>query len=90
MTTCQTRSLSLRAGTGNGAGGTWYTTYYLTNRGSRPCVMFGYPGLAALNAAGRIVQHPAVRGTGTALGRAMQVRLEPGGSAKFVGPVTPA
>ena len=83
VNTCQTRSLSLRAGTVGGAGGTLYTAYYLTNRGSRPCLMFGYPGVAALDAAGRIVQHPAVRSTQSPMGRARQLRLAPGSSARF-------
>jgi len=61
--------------------------YYLTNRGSRPCILFGYPGVAALDAAGRIVQHPAVRsehpGTSGTV-RPGLVRLGPGGSVQFL------
>jgi Protein of unknown function (DUF4232) len=45
--------------------------------------MFGYPGVAALDAAGRVVQHPAARSRQSPMGRATQLRLAPGSSARF-------
>ena len=47
---------------GQGAAGTAYMTYALTNVGSGTCTLFGYPGVAILDGAGQIVQHPAQRG----------------------------
>jgi hypothetical protein len=59
---CLTPNLRLSFVSGQGAAGTAYLTYQLTNTGSRSCTMFGYPGFSILNASGQIVQHPAKRG----------------------------
>jgi hypothetical protein len=69
---------------GQGAAGTAFITYGLTNVGSGSCTMIGYPGVAVLDAAGHIVQHPAKRG---AAGPSVPVRLitlPPGARATFL------
>jgi Protein of unknown function (DUF4232) len=45
--------------------------------------MIGYPGVAVLNARGRIVQHPATRGAAPPA-RARLVTVKPGRRAQFV------
>jgi hypothetical protein len=62
---CRTPNLKLSFVSGQGAAGTAYMTYALTNTGSSTCTMSGYPGVAMLNASGSIVQHPAQRGVPT-------------------------
>ncbi len=83
---CQSSQLQLSSGGSVGAGGTSYSTYYLTNTGSKACAMEGYPGVAVLDAQGTVVQHPATRG---ALGThapipVTEVVLEPGQRAEFL------
>lgn len=84
---CPTSGLRLDAGSGLGAAGTSYTTYYLTNRGSSACSLTGYPGVAVLDASGTVVQRPAARSAD--LGNAhpvsvKTVRIPPGGRVQFV------
>ena len=84
LTTCRTPNLRLSMVSGQGAAGTAYITYGLTNAGTGSCTMLGYPGVAVLDAAGNIVQHPARRGTA---GPAVPVRLitlAPGSRATFL------
>jgi Protein of unknown function (DUF4232) len=45
------------------AAGTSYTWYTLTSVVRAACSMIGYPGVAILDAHGRIVQHPTVWST---------------------------
>jgi hypothetical protein len=59
-------------------------TYALTNVGSSTCTLFGYPGVAILNGAGQIVQHPAQRGGIQAPTRVKLVTLSRGGRAHFL------
>lgn len=59
-------------------------TYALTNVGRHTCTLFGYPGVAILNAAGRIVQHPAQRGGIQAPTRVRLVTLARGRQARFI------
>jgi Protein of unknown function (DUF4232) len=84
LTTCRTPNLRLSMVSGQGAAGTAYITYGLTDAGTGSCTMLGYPGVAVLDAAGNIVQHAARRGTA---GRAVPVRLitlAPGSRATFL------
>ncbi|MDQ6835639.1 MAG: DUF4232 domain-containing protein [Actinomycetota bacterium] len=80
---CRTTSLRLSFASGQGAAGTAYLTYALTNVG-RTCTMIGYPGVAILDAAGHIVQHPAARGNIQAPGPVRLITLEPGHRARFL------
>ena len=59
---CRTPDLRLSFVSGQGAAGTAYLTFQLTNAGTRTCTMIGYPGVSMLNSGGLIVQHPAQRG----------------------------
>ena len=60
---CMTFRLRLSRGRSGVAAGTSYTWYALMNVGRVACSMFGYPGVAILDAHGRVVQHPAVWST---------------------------
>ncbi|MGI9185433.1 MAG: DUF4232 domain-containing protein [Solirubrobacteraceae bacterium] len=63
--TCRSSQLRLSFVSGQGAAGTAYLTFSLTNAAARTCTMIGYPGFAMLDAQGAIVQHPARRGIPT-------------------------
>ncbi len=63
-TLCTSHHLRLAFVTAEGAAGTGYWTYSLTNTGSRTCTTKGYPGVSYLDAAGHVVQHPALRNGG--------------------------
>lgn len=84
LSECPTSSLRLRFVSGQGAAGTAYMTYALTNVGRATCTLFGYPGVSILDAAGRIVQHPAARGGIQAPTKVGLVRLAAGGEARFI------
>jgi Protein of unknown function (DUF4232) len=60
---CVTSALRLSRAAGTVAAGTSYTWYTLTSIGPAVCSMVGYPGVAILDAHGRVVQHPAVWST---------------------------
>jgi hypothetical protein len=62
VSTCVTARLRLSLASAQGAAGTAYMYYDLTNIGPSACSMSGYPGVAVLDAHGHIVQHPARRG----------------------------
>jgi Protein of unknown function (DUF4232) len=80
---CLTSHLSLTFARGAAAAGTAYTWYDLNNAGQTTCSMIGYPGVAVLNARGRIVQRPATRGA--ALPTPVRlVTLKPGRRAQFL------
>ncbi len=59
-------------------------TYALTNAGAGTCTLYGYPGVAILDAAGQIVQHPAQRGGIQARTRLQLVTLPRGAQAHFI------
>ncbi len=84
---CQTQNLKLSFASANGAGGTAYSAGYLTNVGTTTCTMFGYPGVAGLDASGNIVQHPANRNPDLPPNEPSQtpelVTLPPGARALF-------
>ncbi|HWA64829.1 MAG TPA: DUF4232 domain-containing protein [Mycobacteriales bacterium] len=75
--TCATGSLSLSVGQGQGAAGTSYVSLVFTNTGSKPCTLYGYPGVSFLDAAGKQLGVPATH-TGGAEG---VVTLAPHGTA---------
>ncbi|MGZ4590291.1 MAG: DUF4232 domain-containing protein [Actinomycetes bacterium] len=77
--TCASGQLRLTTGRTEGAAGSIYTTVYLTNTGAQPCSMRGFPGVALLDPAGRVVGRPASRDG--AAGPA--VRVAPGHRAQF-------
>ena len=82
---CQSSNLRLSFISGQGAAGTAYMTYGLTNTGSSPCTMIGYPGVAILDSQGQVVQHPARRGSGTAPAVPVKlITLQPGQRASFL------
>ena len=80
---CLTAHLSLALAGSQGAAGTAYITYELTNTGSSSCSMIGYPGVSVLSARGAIVQHPATRGANPPV-PVRRVVLAPGHKAKFL------
>jgi hypothetical protein len=79
---CQTSNLKLAFVTGQGAAGTAYLTFGLTNTGSGTCSLIGYPGVAYLDSGGNIVQHPAQRGIPTPT-QVKLVTLNSGQAAHF-------
>jgi len=92
---CVTADLSLSASQGTVTGGTAATNYmstavtdyHLTNTGARDCTLFGYPGVAVLDAQGNVVQRPAARQQGPAGTEPVApatVMLIPGGEASFL------
>lgn len=84
---CHTSQLRLARVGGGAATGTSYTWYGLRNAARATCSMIGYPGVAIIDARGRIVQHPAARSPhpGTLLPLPVTlVVLKPGQQAKFV------
>ncbi|MGH2867484.1 MAG: DUF4232 domain-containing protein [Solirubrobacteraceae bacterium] len=80
--TCRSSELRLSFVSGQGAAGTAYLLFALTNSGARTCTMIGYPGFAVLDAQGAIVQHPARRGIPTPAPVKL-VSLDPGHRARF-------
>jgi hypothetical protein len=80
---CATSQLALSFAGGQGAAGTAYMNYRLTNRGSTECALLGYPGVAVLDAGGHIVQHPAARRRDPTT-PVRRVILQPGRAAMFL------
>jgi Protein of unknown function (DUF4232) len=80
---CATAVLRLSLASGAGAAGTAYFYYDLTNAGPTACSLIGYPGVAVLDAHGRVVQHPARR-RATPQARVRLVILGPGKHARFL------
>lgn len=60
---CRASELRLTRETASVAAGTSYTWYTLASVDRAACSMIGYPGVAILDAQGRIVQHAAVWST---------------------------
>ncbi len=81
--TCRTRDLRLSLASAGGAAGTAYMYYELTNVGPAACSMIGYPGVAVLDANGKIVQHPARRGAAVAAPVRLVI-VKPGRRARFL------
>ncbi|WP_232291836.1 DUF4232 domain-containing protein [Frankia sp. QA3] len=75
---CPTARLALRSTDAQGTAGSTYENLVLTNTGTKPCVVRGFPGVSYLDAAGRQVGVAAAR-SGPA---GSAVRLAPGASAK--------
>jgi len=80
---CRTVHLSLSLIRAGAAAGTSFSWYGLENVGPTACSMIGYPGVAVLDAHGRIVQHPAT--WGAALPAPVRlVTLKPGQRVQFL------
>jgi Domain of unknown function (DUF4232) len=62
---CATSSLVLWTGDGQGAAGSVYRTLELTNQSGHACVLFGYPGVSAVDLRGHALGAPASRAAGT-------------------------
>jgi Protein of unknown function (DUF4232) len=80
---CRTSQLSLSLIRGGAAAGTAYLWYGLRNVGADACSMIGYPGVAVLDARGRIAQHPATRGAAIRAPVRL-VTVKPGHRAQFL------
>lgn len=63
-TTCPAGALALAVGTTQGAAGTLYQSILLTNTGSAPCTLDGYPGVSFLDSAGAQLGPAAARAAG--------------------------
>jgi hypothetical protein len=74
---CGASQLSLTLGQSQGAAGSFYTPLVLTNKGTAPCTMFGYPGVSYVAANGGTLGVPASRISG----HVATVTLAPGGTA---------
>lgn len=81
---CPTASLRLTFVSGQGAAGTAFMTYALTNIGHATCTLIGFPGVSIVNASGAIVQHPAQRGGIETPVRIRLVTLARGRQARFI------
>lgn len=81
-TSCRTSALKLIPGLNQGFAGGQGQTFYLQNTGDTACTMYGYPGVAMLDSAGRVIQRPAARSDGQP--RPSLVSLKPGQRAQFV------
>lgn len=77
---CKSSQLRLTSGPRQGAAGSAYTTFSLTNVGQQACVLQGYPGVSVLDPAGNLVGQPADRYG--PVGHPIEVA--PGGRAQFV------
>jgi hypothetical protein len=60
-TTCSSVDLGIAFGRTGGAAGTVYREVVLTNRGLRPCVLRGFPGVSYVDSDGNRVGAAAVR-----------------------------
>jgi hypothetical protein len=79
---CATSGLVIWLDTnGSGAAGSIYYWLHLTNLSGRACTLNGYPGVSAVNLAGRQVGASASRESSQ---RPALVRLAPGGGAKVL------
>jgi hypothetical protein len=75
---CATSSLVLWAGDGEGAAGSVFRTLELTNQSGHTCVLFGYPGVSAVDLHGHTLGAPASRAPGTPA----RVTLQNGATAR--------
>jgi hypothetical protein len=73
---CGSSQLTLTLGQGQGAAGSFYTPVILTNKGSKPCTMLGYPGVSYISTSGAAVGLPASE----IKGKERTVTLQPGGA----------
>jgi len=79
--TCVRKQLAVKAGRGEGAAGTIFNTWILTNVSKTRCTLSGYPSIALYGKRGRPIPTTVKRDLppGPAL-----VTLAPGGSARFL------
>jgi hypothetical protein len=76
LSACGSSQLTLTLGQGQGAAGSFYTPIILTNKGSKPCTMLGYPGVSYISTSGAAVGQPASE----IQGKEHTVTLQPGGA----------
>lgn len=84
---CVAHRLSLNLLTTGAAAGNYIMVFQFTNIGSTACALTGYPGVSVLDAAHRIVQHPASRTPGPGTSQILPVTtvtLTQKGHAQFV------
>jgi len=75
---CTTSGLVLWTGDGEGAAGSVYRTLELTNQSGHACLLFGYPGVSAVDLHGHALGAPASRTPGTRV----RVTLQNGATAR--------
>jgi hypothetical protein len=81
---CHTGGLTVALGGENGAAGSVYLTFVLTNTGTSPCSLYGYVGMQLLNASGQALPTKVVRdGVGPATAGPSRFLLLPGTAANF-------
>ena len=83
--TCATQDLRLELASSQGAGGTNYAAYNLTNTGASACVLDGYPTVKVLDQNGAVLG-VATPNSGLVLGSVPGVRsvtVAPGGKTEF-------
>jgi hypothetical protein len=62
---CTSRQLKLSLGTGQGTAGKTYQPVVFTNTASKPCTLFGYPGVSFVDANGNQLGKAAAHDTGS-------------------------
>jgi len=78
---CATANLTGVLGPANPGAGNLYQPLTLTNKGTSPCVIEGFPGVSVLDAAGKEIGPAATKSTTTAPSK---VTLAPGSQASTV------
>jgi hypothetical protein len=61
---CLSGNLSIALGGGQGAAGTTFVSIVFTNTGSKPCTLYGYPGVSFLDSSGKPLGVPATHSGG--------------------------
>ena len=77
---CTSATLSVTAGASNGSAGHVNTPVVFTNTSSAPCTLFGYPGVAGLDASG----NQAAQATRSATPGPTHLVVAPGGTASAI------
>jgi hypothetical protein len=81
---CHTGGLTVALAGDNGAAGSVYLTFVLTNTGTSPCSLYGYVGMQLLNASGQALPTKVVRnGVGSTTAGPSRFLLLPGTAANF-------
>jgi hypothetical protein len=81
---CHTGGLRVALAGDEGAAGSVYLTFVLTNTGTSPCSLYGYVGMQMLNASGRALPTKVVRdGASSTTAGPSRFLLLPGTAAKF-------
>lgn len=61
---CATSDLALSLGQGQGAAGSTFVSVVFTNKSSKPCTLYGYPGVSFLDSSGKQLGVPSVHSGG--------------------------